>query len=165
MFTSVPMPKQKMRVCPAFCSFTFLKMLRSSVTPMVGRPSVRKMMVGVRAAPATRAGKSASALRSASSIAVLPSGFNPFRKSIARLRFSGLAVSTSPKSGSTSVEKRSTSKRSLSLRFSTQKASAFFACSSLPPAIEPDVSITKHTSLGTDLPFATAASGEASRRK
>ena len=82
-----------------------------------------------------------------------------------RISFGRPDVLVSVPTGSTSVEKRSTSKRSVSLRFSTQNASAFFACSSLPPAIEPDVSMTKHTSLGTDfLPF-MLVSGAASNRK
>ena len=86
-------------------------------------------------------------------------------KSSALARF-GLVASTSlSKSGSTSVEKRMISKRSPSLRFSTQNCSAFLACSSFLPAIEPEVSSTNATSFITTCFSFTSTPGEASSRK
>ena len=68
------------------------------------------------------------------------------------------AATRLPNSGSASVENRMISKRSSAPRLARQNCSAFFACSSFAPAIEPDVSSTKQTSFGC-----TAALAERSR--
>ena len=98
-------------------------------------------------------------------MAVPPMGFISLMKSIAILRFLLLAFFMPSKSASVSVENRMTSKRSPSFKFATQNWNAFFACSSLLPAIEPEVSRTNATSFSTILPASTSMPGEASNRK
>ncbi len=102
---------------------------------------------------------------SASAIAVPPMGFK-FRTNDSALDlFSEFAGTGFSKSGSTSVEKRTTSNRSSSPRFAMQNRRAFLACSSFFPAMEPEVSKTNTTSLGTTLRGVTSTPGEANSRK
>ena len=162
VFTSVPMPKQKMRVRPSFSFFTLAMICSSSVVPIVGRPSVRKMTTNGRSSPP---GRSASALRNASSMAVPPMGLRSLMKSSALARLCLVALTSLSNSGSTSVEKRMISKRSPSLRFSTQNCRAFLAWSSFLPAIEPEVSSTNAMSFMTTCLSLTSTPGEASSRK
>ena len=151
MFTSDPMPNEKMRASPAFLtSATISSEFR---VPTVGNPSVRKIMTNGRSVFSVRA---LSALCNASAIAVPPIGFRSAMKFEARLRCSESASTSLPKSGSASVENRTISKRSSPFKFSTQNSSAFFACCNFAPAIEPEVSTTKTTSFGAGLvSFAT----------
>ena len=148
---------------------------------MVGRPSVRKMITKGRSisdfgfrisdfevcASSRRLppGRNASAFRKASSIAVPPMAFKSLMKSSARARLAFDASASLLKSSSVSVEKRMISKRSSSFRFSTQNSSAFFACSSFLPAIEPEVSSTKATSFGITFVSFASMPGDASSRK
>ena len=162
VFTSVPMPKQNTRVRPALACLTFATIWSSSVLPTVGMPSVRKITTKGRSSPP---GRKASARCNASSIAVPPLARSLPMNSSARSRFAIVASASLSNNGSTSVEKRRISKRSPSLRFSTQNCKAFFACSSFLPAMEPDVSSTNATSLGRILLSSTSRPGEASKRK
>ena len=79
--------------------------------------------------------------------------------------FAGLAGTRPPIWDSASVEKRMISKLSSGFRLARQKASAFFACSSFAPAIDPEVSRTKQMSFGWTAPFSMVIPGEASSRK
>src|ERR1035438_3115484 len=134
VFTSVPMPKQKTRVWPWLAFFTSAMICSSSVVPMVGRPSVRKITTKGRSLPP---GRNASASCRASSMAVPPMGFRARMNSSALARFCSVALTSLSNSGSTSVEKRMISNRSPSLRFSTQNCKAFLACARFLPGIEP----------------------------
>ena len=159
---SVPIPKQKIRVLDAWSRTTFATMRSSSVSPIVGFPSVKKTTTKGRD---ESAGFSFCAASSASAMAVPPMGLSFVMKSSALSRFAFVASVSFSNSGSASVEKRTISKRSASFRFSTQKVIAFFACSSFLPAIEPLVSKTKTTSFGfTSFAFAISAPGDASSR-
>ena len=162
VFTSCPMPKQNTRTLPRLARVTFATMSSSFVLPTVGKPSVRKMMMYGRS---PFSGRNASAFFNASSMAVPPSGFRSLMNVCAFARLSFATSIILSKSGSTSVAKRSTSKRSPSFKFSTQNASAFFACSSFAPAIEPDVSSTNITSFGITFAFFASAPGDASSTK
>ena len=177
------MPKQKTRTLPPLAFLTPARICSSSVVPMVGRPSVRKMttkgrsLVGDEVTSLSPAGlvrassrrllpsRYESAFLSASSIAVPPMGLRSLMKLFALSRFALSAETSLSNNGSTSVENRAISKRSPSFRFSTQNSNAFLACSSFLPAIEPDVSSTNTTSFFTKLFSFTSTPGDASTRK
>ena len=135
-----------MRTFSLFIAATFLSKGSSSVSPIVGLPSVIKMTKKGRLESSFWA---ESARSSASSMFVPPIGLMSSINSIAFFLLSLFNSLTLPKSEDASVEKGIISKRSFLLRFSTQKRKAFFACSSFSPAIDPDLSITKTISLAT----------------
>ena len=143
-FRSSPTPKVNRRVFALRAFLEFWAITLSSVSPIVGWPSVMNITrCGLGESPVL----SCRPRTSASSIAVPPMASNWATKFTAFSRFSLLAGRRAGNSGSTSVEKRTMLKVSCGLSRVTQYLSASRAIFIRSPCMEPEVSITKVTRL------------------